>query len=67
MPKISLHRLGSGAGFRISDAQGRPLAYIYGYRDRSSAQSDMLSYEEAERVAILIARLLANQNVRPES
>jgi hypothetical protein len=48
-------RLGDG-GFRLHDADGQPLAYIYSEERRRGANDSGLSLEEARRVATWIAR-----------
>jgi hypothetical protein len=45
-------------GYRVSAADGRPLVYIYaGDAARHSCDWNMLSWEEARRLAVNIARL----------
>jgi hypothetical protein len=41
-------------GFRVEDANRRPLAYIYGHDD---ANADVLTLDEARRMAENFARL----------
>jgi hypothetical protein len=44
-------------GFKILDALGRSIAYVYAAEgSRLAAMPDMLSFEEAEEVAKAIAR-----------
>lgn len=44
-------------GFKILDALGRSIAYVYAAEGaRLAAMPDMLSFEEAEEVAKAIAR-----------
>jgi hypothetical protein len=45
-------------GFRVEDANRRPLAYFYGREDRNAAhQADALTLDEARRLAENFARL----------
>src|ERR1019366_4586501 len=48
------HMLG---GWRVDDATGRPLAYVYGSDQPKGASDDGLSLDEARRIAAGIARL----------
>ena len=43
-------------GWRVDDADGTRLAYVYG-RDGPGASSTSLSLDEARRIAVNIARL----------
>jgi len=43
-------------GWRVDDATGRALAYVYG-RDDGGAGSDHLTTDEARRIAVNIAKL----------
>lgn len=45
-------------GFKILDANGQALAYVYGHADKRGASATMgLSQEEARRIAANIAKL----------
>jgi len=44
-------------GWRIDDATGRPLAYVYGRDDGGGVASNHLTTDEARRIAVNIARL----------
>jgi hypothetical protein len=45
-------------GFRVEDANRRPLAYFYGRDDPNAAQqADVLTLDEARRMAENFARL----------
>ena len=54
-------------GFRVDDADGQPLAYIYGAERSRGANDQGLSLEEARRVAAWIARSPALVRHRPSS
>jgi hypothetical protein len=43
-------------GWRVDDASGLPLAYLYG-RDDQGVNTNMLTVDEARRIARNIARL----------
>ena len=43
-------------GWRVNDATGRPLAYVYGHDDQG-AGSHHLTVDEARRIAVNIAKL----------
>jgi hypothetical protein len=43
-------------GWRVDDASGRPLAYVYG-RDDQGASGTGLTVDEARRIATGISRL----------
>jgi len=46
------------AGFKVVDANGQSLAYVYGYADpRDAGVADALRLDEARRVASNIAKL----------
>jgi len=46
------------AGFKVIDANGKPLAYIYGYANtRDAGVANALSLDEARRIASNIANL----------
>ena len=44
-------------GWRIEDATGQPLAYVYGDDRPQGASSQVLTVDEARRIALGIARL----------
>lgn len=44
-------------GWRINDATGRPLAYVYGRDDATRAGSHHLTTDEARRIAVNISTL----------
>jgi hypothetical protein len=53
------------SGFRVEDATGRALAYVYG-EDRSRGVGDAgLTTDEARRIAVNIARLPALLGAQP--
>jgi hypothetical protein len=43
-------------GWRVDDAAGQPLVYIYG-RDDQGVNSQKLTIDEARRIAVNVARL----------
>ena len=43
-------------GYRVDDADGQPLAYVYGEQRSRGANDHGLSLEEARRIAAWIAR-----------
>lgn len=43
-------------GWRVQDANGQDIAYVYG-RDDQGASGSMMTVEEARRIAVNIARL----------
>jgi 2-methylisocitrate lyase-like PEP mutase family enzyme len=46
------------AGFKVIDANGQALAYVYGYADmRDAGVANALSLDEARRIASNIAKL----------
>jgi hypothetical protein len=55
-----------GGGFKIVDANGQSLAYVYGHADKRDAEiAKSLTLDEARRVAANIAklpRLLGNRD-----
>ena len=44
-------------GWRIEDATGQPLAYIYGDDRPQGASSHVLTVDQARRIALGVARL----------
>jgi hypothetical protein len=44
-------------GFRVQDANGRALAYVYFHRESSGGDDDLLTYSEAQKLAESIAKL----------
>jgi hypothetical protein len=44
-------------GWRVDDATGRPLAYVYCRDDEGGAGTSHLTTDEARRIAVNIARL----------
>ena len=47
------------AGFKVIDANGQALAYVYGHADKRDAQTgNGLTFDEARRIASNIAKLL---------
>jgi hypothetical protein len=44
-------------GFRIQDATGRTLAYVYFHRESSGRDDELLTYYEAQKLADSIAQL----------
>jgi len=47
------------AAFRIEDATGYPVAFVYSERndERRAAMIDKMTYDEARRIAVNMARL----------
>lgn len=47
------------AAFRIEDANGFPVAFVYFERndERRAAMIDRMTYDEARRIAVNVARL----------
>ena len=45
------------AGWRVEDATGQPLAYVYGDDRPQGASSHVLTVDQARRIALGIARL----------
>jgi hypothetical protein len=46
------------AGFKVIDANGQALAYVYGYADpRDAGVANALNLDEARRIASNIAKL----------
>jgi hypothetical protein len=45
------------AGWKVEDASGQPLAYVYGDDRPQPVKSEKLTMDEARRVAVNIARL----------
>ncbi len=47
-----------GGGFKIVDANGQNLAYVYGHADARDAQTaNGLTLDEARRIAVNVAKL----------
>jgi hypothetical protein len=44
-------------GYMVQTADGRPLVHVYGRERVQSALPDMLTKDEARRIAVAIARL----------
>ena len=44
-------------GFRVIDANGQALAYVYGVDPRDAASAKALTIDEARRIAANIAKL----------
>jgi hypothetical protein len=44
-------------GFRVQDANGRALAYVYFHRECSGGDDDLLTYVEAQKLAESFAKL----------
>ena len=44
-------------GWRVEDATGQPLAYVYGDDRPQGASSHVLTVDQARRIALGIARL----------
>ena len=46
------------AGFKVNDANGQGIAYVYGYADKRDAETAKgLTLDEARRIAANIAKL----------
>jgi hypothetical protein len=51
-------RANSGRGYKVKDATGQSLAYVYGRESRDDAdRAKVLTMDEARRVASNIAKL----------
>jgi 2-methylisocitrate lyase-like PEP mutase family enzyme len=56
------------AGFKVLDANGQALAYVYGYADpRDAGIAKALTLDEARRIAANIAKLPNYLAANPES
>lgn len=55
-PPIPWKITDTGSAFKISDARGRPIAYVY-YRREEALRNDYLSPEDAKAIAQQFARL----------
>jgi hypothetical protein len=44
-------------GYMVQTADGRPVVHVYGREGVQSALPDMLTKDEARRIAVAIARL----------
>jgi len=54
-PPWTVHQV--GGGYRVDDANGQTLAFVYGRDVQVAPQAKALTWDEARRIAAGIARL----------